>query len=82
MAHDAFGMTKIFYEIYFSQNSTRNLLQVNIADATDQQWVTCFQETAETLLGNFVFELMLRLTCNIYLFDYKLQGNPQTRSVD
>jgi hypothetical protein len=26
MAHDAFGMTKIFYEIYFSQNSTRNLL--------------------------------------------------------
>lgn len=27
--------------------------KVNIADATEQQWVTCFQETAETLLGKY-----------------------------
>ena len=34
------------------------MLQVNIADFTDHQWVTCFQETAEILLGNsFEFHL-------------------------
>uniref|UniRef100_A0A803TQ21 Replication protein A subunit n=1 Tax=Anolis carolinensis TaxID=28377 RepID=A0A803TQ21_ANOCA len=29
----------------------RMILQVNIADFQDQQWVTCFQEAAETILG-------------------------------
>uniref|UniRef100_UPI00358F2191 replication protein A 70 kDa DNA-binding subunit-like n=1 Tax=Myxine glutinosa TaxID=7769 RepID=UPI00358F2191 len=29
----------------------RMILQVNIADHTDSQWVTCFQETAEIILG-------------------------------
>uniref|UniRef100_UPI00358E7679 replication protein A 70 kDa DNA-binding subunit-like n=1 Tax=Myxine glutinosa TaxID=7769 RepID=UPI00358E7679 len=29
----------------------RMILQVNIADYTDSQWVTCFQETAEIILG-------------------------------
>ena len=27
--------------------------QINITDATEQQWVTCFQDTAEALLGKF-----------------------------
>ncbi|KAM3868689.1 uncharacterized protein ACN63O_006045 [Diretmus argenteus] len=30
----------------------RLLLSANIADAGDNQWVTCFQETAEALLGH------------------------------
>jgi len=30
---------------------------VNIADFTDHQWVTCFQETAEVLLGKSAEEL-------------------------
>ncbi|XP_060612739.2 replication protein A 70 kDa DNA-binding subunit [Anolis sagrei] len=29
----------------------RMILQVNIADFQDQQWITCFQEAAETILG-------------------------------
>ncbi|XP_071499912.1 replication protein A 70 kDa DNA-binding subunit-like [Diadema antillarum] len=35
----------------------RLLLSVNLADATDNQWVTCFQETAEQLLGISAQEL-------------------------
>lgn len=29
----------------------RLLLQCNVADMTDNQWITCFQETAEAILG-------------------------------
>lgn len=35
----------------------RMMLSINITDATEQQWVTCFQETAEILLGRSSDEL-------------------------
>ncbi|XP_046438075.1 replication protein A 70 kDa DNA-binding subunit-like [Daphnia pulex] len=41
----------------FQEFKWRMMLSVNIADATDQQWVTCFQETAETLLGKSADEV-------------------------
>ncbi|CAN9501139.1 unnamed protein product [Ophioblennius macclurei] len=41
----------------------RLLLSANLADSGDNQWVTCFQETAETLLGHTAEHLgMLRDT--------------------
>jgi replication factor A1 len=33
------------------------MLSVNIADATSQSWVTCFQESAEAILGRSAQEL-------------------------
>ncbi|KAI9564074.1 Replication protein A 70 kDa D-binding subunit [Daphnia sinensis] len=41
----------------FQDFKWRMMLSVNIADATEQQWVTCFQETAETLLGRSADEI-------------------------
>ncbi|KAK4019388.1 replication protein A 70 kDa DNA-binding subunit [Daphnia magna] len=41
----------------FQDFKWRMMLSVNIADATEQQWVTCFQETAETLLGKSADEI-------------------------
>ncbi|XP_041456357.1 replication protein A 70 kDa DNA-binding subunit-like isoform X1 [Lytechinus variegatus] len=35
----------------------RLLLSANVADATDNQWITCFQETAEQLLNKQAQEL-------------------------
>jgi len=35
----------------FQNFKWRLMLSVNLADATEQCWVTCFQEVAETLLG-------------------------------
>jgi len=41
----------------FQDFKWRMMLSVNIADFTDHQWVTCFQETAETLLGKSAEEM-------------------------
>jgi replication factor A1 len=38
----------------FQDYKWRVMLSVNITDFTDHQWVTCFQEAAETLLGKYI----------------------------
>ncbi|XP_016897206.1 replication protein A 70 kDa DNA-binding subunit-like isoform X2 [Cynoglossus semilaevis] len=51
--------------LYFCEKCNREfrnfnyslILSVNLADLSDNQWVTCFQETAETLLGLSAEEL-------------------------
>nr|KAG5690193.1 hypothetical protein BaRGS_016584 [Batillaria attramentaria] len=35
----------------FPSHKWRMILSANLADHTDNQWITCFQESAETLLG-------------------------------
>lgn len=35
----------------FPNHKWRMILSANVADHTDNQWITCFQESAETLLG-------------------------------
>ncbi|KAH9504580.1 60S acidic ribosomal protein P1 [Bulinus truncatus] len=41
----------------FPNYKWRMILNANIADHTDNQWVTCFQESAEALLGTSANEL-------------------------
>ncbi|XP_043191580.1 replication protein A 70 kDa DNA-binding subunit-like [Amphibalanus amphitrite] len=41
----------------FSEFRWRALMQMNVADMTDNQWVTAFQETAEAVLGISADEL-------------------------
>lgn len=41
----------------FPNYKWRMILSVNIADHTDNQWVTCFQESAESVLGTKADEL-------------------------
>ena len=35
------------------------IFKVKIVDGTGQQWVTCFPDTAETLLGKLYYDFIL-----------------------
>ena len=63
VAHHAIGivMESLFaFSLFFI---IVTIFKVNIADGTEQQWVTCFQETAEALLGKeniFRFGMLIK----------------------
>ncbi|KAK3579832.1 hypothetical protein CHS0354_029562 [Potamilus streckersoni] len=51
----------------------RMILSVNLADFSDNQWVTCFQESAETILGKTAAELGQLRDSNEAAFDQVFQ---------
>ncbi|KAL3856901.1 hypothetical protein ACJMK2_011607 [Sinanodonta woodiana] len=51
----------------------RMILSVNLADFSDNQWVTCFQESAETILGKTAAELGHLRESNEAAFDQVFQ---------
>ncbi|KAL3856902.1 hypothetical protein ACJMK2_011608 [Sinanodonta woodiana] len=51
----------------------RMILWVNLADFSDNQWVTCFQESAETILGKTAAELGHLRESNEAAFDQVFQ---------
>ena len=61
----------------FPNYKWRMILSANLADYSDNQWATCFQESAEMLLGRSADELgSLRdsvcIDMQIYLFKFCL----------
>ena len=51
VAHHAIGIVVDNFFICLQFFIIVIVFKVNIADGTEQQWVTCFHETAEILLG-------------------------------
>lgn len=50
-------------------------LQANIADYSDNQWVTCFQESAEAILGqNSAYLGQLKGSVSIVLERLEIRG--------
>jgi hypothetical protein len=58
-------------------------VQVNLADFSDNHWVTCFQETAEQILGkkadeigrlkeSVKFQMRFIVRCSYELFGFKI----------
>lgn len=57
----------------YPNHKWRMILSVNLADQTDNQWVTCFQESGEILLGQKADELGLMREENEAAFDQVFQ---------
>lgn len=50
----------------------RLILQANLADFSDNQWITCFQDTAEAILGKSADEIGQLRDADSSAFDYVL----------
>uniref|UniRef100_A0A3B3BXY5 Replication protein A subunit n=1 Tax=Oryzias melastigma TaxID=30732 RepID=A0A3B3BXY5_ORYME len=57
----------------FSNFKYRFLLSANLADFGDNQWVTCFQETAEVLLGHSALTLFQNANFRTHIFKNRVK---------